>query len=668
MPNRAPPFGLNPVIAAFDRATRLATALFGCSGASIVLIEGDRVWRSQDPEGRWSLKPAGAAEVMRTGKPIWIEDLRLDARFHRVLPDGLPPFAFYAAAPIRLADGGAPGVIMVCDPEPRAFDPDLAARLEDIAANVADECDHARTVLRLERSDQVLQLALQLSQIVVTDVDYERECVDITGAVEIFGRPFEYDEILRDSFGNVDPRDRDRVAQAWKDYVRHGTPYHPEYRYQVDDKREIWLSTLSRGFQDENGRMKRVVSASQDITEQKLAKLALSEAKEQAEVANRAKSAFLATMSHEIRTPLNGVLGMAQAMALDELSPAQRERLEIIQHSGVALLAILNDVLDLSKIEAGKLELEATDFDIAELVEGVRAIFAAQAAANGCALSLSIDPAAAGLYRGDPTRVRQILFNLISNALKFTEAGGVEVGVARADDSLILWVEDTGIGIAQEHISTLFDKFEQADASTTRRFGGTGLGLAICRELAALMGGAIKVESELGRGSTFVVSLPLPRIADARPAAADTDAEPVADLEALAKRRVLAAEDNPVNQRVLAALLEHLGVELTIVDNGRQAIEAWETGDWSAVLMDVQMPVMDGPTATRMIRQREREAGLSRTPIIALTANALSHQVESYRADGMDDFVAKPIEVARLVEALERAFAAEPAAVRRRAG
>jgi PAS domain S-box-containing protein len=508
MSNQAPPFGLKPVVPAFERATRLATVLFGGMGASIVLIDGDRVWRSQDPQGRSPLKPVGAAEVIRTGKSIWIEDLRNDPRFHRALPDRLAAIAFYAAAPIRLADGGVPGVIMVCDARPRSFDPDLAARLEDIAANVADECDHARTVLRLERSEQVLQLALQLTQIVVTDVDYERRCVDMTGALQIFGGPFDYADLLHDSFGNVDPRDRDRVAQAWKDHVRNGAPYHPEYRYQADDGREIWLSTLSRAFEDDNGRIRRVVSASQDITEQKLAELALSNAKDDAEVANRAKSIFLATMSHEIRTPLNGILGMAQVMAVDTLSPAQRERLEIIQRSGEALLAILNDVLDLSKIEAGKLELEATPFDVVELVEGVRSLFASQASTNGCALTVSIDPAAAGTYRGDPTRIRQILFNLVSNALKFTETGGVEIGVTRSDGRLMLWVEDTGIGIASEHMATLFDKFEQADASTTRRFGGTGLGLAICRELSVLMGGAIKVESQLGRGSTFSFTLP----------------------------------------------------------------------------------------------------------------------------------------------------------------
>jgi CheY-like chemotaxis protein len=405
-----------------------------------------------------------------------------------------------------------------------------------------------------------------------------------------------------------------------------------------------------------------VVSATQDITEHKLSELALSRAKDEAEVANRAKSTFLATMSHEIRTPLNGVLGMAQAMALDDLSSDQRERLEIIQRSGEALLDILNDILDLSKIEAGKLELEAAPFDMGELAEGVRAIFAAQAAAKGCELNLALDPACAGTWRGDSTRVRQVLFNLVSNALKFTETGAVRIAVGAADSGgLVLQVADTGIGIAPEHMEGLFRKFEQADASTTRRFGGTGLGLAICHELAHLMGGSIQVASVIGRGSIFTVALPLHRIAEGRAAPQRSETQSLLHEAALPPLRVLAAEDNEVNRRVLAALLQHVGAELKTVENGQLAVEAWRAEDWDVILMDVHMPVMDGPTATALIRRQELETGRARTPIVALTANAMAHQVETYLAAGMDDFVAKPIEIGRLIEALDHACAEPPA-------
>jgi CheY-like chemotaxis protein/two-component sensor histidine kinase len=393
----------------------------------------------------------------------------------------------------------------------------------------------------------------------------------------------------------------------------------------------------------------------------------LVQAKEDAEAANRAKSTFLATMSHEIRTPLNGVLGMAQAMAVEALSDAQRGRLDVIRQSGETLLAILNDVLDLSKIEAGKLELEEGRFDISELVEGALAAFMAVAEHKGVDFDLRVEAKAAGIYRGDSTRVRQILYNLISNALKFTERGEVRVTVGHAEADLTLEVRDSGIGIAPDRIASLFQKFEQAEASTTRRFGGTGLGLAICRELAQLMGGDIEVASVVGEGATFTVRLPLPRMAEepAKPLRAAAVAGPRPDANA-SSLRVLAAEDNTVNQLVLKTLLQQAGLDLALVCDGAAAVAAWESDEWDLILMDVQMPEMDGPTATRTIRAREAETGRARTPIVALTANAMSHQVAEYLGAGMDGFVSKPIEVSRLFAAIEAALAPaddQPAAI-----
>jgi signal transduction histidine kinase/ActR/RegA family two-component response regulator len=381
-----------------------------------------------------------------------------------------------------------------------------------------------------------------------------------------------------------------------------------------------------------------------------------------AEEANRAKSTFLATMSHEIRTPLNGVLGMAQALAVDDLSPAQRDRVSVIRESGEALLAILNDVLDLSKIEAGKLDLEETEFDLDEIARGAHSAFTALANKKGLSFALVIEEDAKGTYRGDPTRLRQILYNLISNALKFTEAGEIRVEASRAGEILSLSVSDTGMGIPPERLSELFVKFVQVDASTTRRFGGTGLGLAICRQLAELMGGDIQAESEQGRGSRFTVTLSIPRVGEARteaPAAAE-ESEPAAALEL----RVLAAEDNSVNQLVLKTLLHQIGVDPTVVGDGVQAIQAWESGDWDVILMDVQMPRMDGLAATRAIREREAATGRARTPIIALTANAMTHQIAEYIAAGMDNHVSKPIDARKLFLALEATLEGdEPAAV-----
>jgi len=370
-----------------------------------------------------------------------------------------------------------------------------------------------------------------------------------------------------------------------------------------------------------------------------------------AEAASAAKSTFLATMSHEIRTPLNGVLGMAQAMAAEGLPDDQRERLGVIQQSGESLLAILNDILDLSKIEAGKLELEQLEFDLADIARGAHSTFTALANSKGVAFALDLG-SARGRYLGDPVRLRQILSNLISNALKFTEQGEIRVTARYAQGALSIAVADTGIGIAPENRDKLFTKFDQLDSSTTRRFGGTGLGLAICHELAQLMGGAIAVESELGAGSCFTLEIPLPRLGDGRAEPA-IEAAPE-DLEGVSLR-VLAAEDNPVNQLVLRTLLHQMGVEVEVVDNGQLAVEAWETGDWDVILMDVQMPVMDGVTATETIRRKEAATGRPRTRIIALSANAMAHQVGEYLAAGMDGHVAKPIETAALYNALAAA-------------
>ncbi|HEY5106451.1 MAG TPA: ATP-binding protein [Caulobacteraceae bacterium] len=379
----------------------------------------------------------------------------------------------------------------------------------------------------------------------------------------------------------------------------------------------------------------------------------LVEARDAADAANVAKSRFLANMSHEIRTPLNGVLAMAEVMARDDLAKTQRERLAVVRQSGEQLLSVLNDVLDLSKIEAGKLELETQDFDIERIAQQVGEGFAAVAEGKALAFTVDVAPEARGMWRGDGDRLRQILSNLVSNALKFTPKGSVTARFELADASgLRLYVTDTGIGIPADKIASLFEKFTQADSSTTRRYGGSGLGLAICRELAQLMHGSISVVSREGEGSTFFAEIPLERSL-ARPPA------PAPDVAAEMERRrirLLAAEDNPVNQKVLQAIVEPMDVELEIVADGRSAVEAWRTGAYDVILMDIQMPIMDGIAATQAIRALEAADVRQRTPILALTANALVHQIEEYLAAGMDGHIAKPIEIAKLYEAVNRAL------------
>jgi signal transduction histidine kinase/ActR/RegA family two-component response regulator len=388
--------------------------------------------------------------------------------------------------------------------------------------------------------------------------------------------------------------------------------------------------------------------------------LAVAREKEaEAAAANAAKTTFLATMSHEIRTPLNGVLGMLQVMQTGELSPAQRERLAIARQSGESLTAILNDVLDLSKIEAGRLEIETIAFDLPALLIGCHHAFSVLAIEKGLRCTLTIAPEARGLYHGDAHRLRQVIGNLLSNAVKFTDTGTVDLSARLNGEDLEIAVADTGVGVAPQDLDRLFGKFSQLDASTTRRHGGTGLGLAISRELCALMGGAIEVVSARGHGSTFTIRLPAARLS---PATAIEPSEPAIgpSLPPASPLRVLAAEDNLVNQLVLKAILGQAGVTPTLVANGAQAVEAWLADDWDVVLMDVHMPVMDGVAATQGIRRLEAAEGRPRTRIIALTANAMGHQVQALLADGFDDHVAKPIDVAMLFAALDRAVAFEP--------
>jgi signal transduction histidine kinase/ActR/RegA family two-component response regulator len=375
-------------------------------------------------------------------------------------------------------------------------------------------------------------------------------------------------------------------------------------------------------------------------------------ARQKAEVASAAKSDFLAVVSHEIRTPMNAVISAANLLRRTRLDSRQREHVSMLIDAGDVLMGLLNDVLDFSKIEAGKMELESADMIVRERLATMARLWEPRARANGVRLTLRIAPEAPEAVRTDPLRFQQILFNLLSNAVKFTDEGEIVVAVGWDGAGLSVAVSDTGCGIPADRLIHVFNSFEQADVGTTRRHGGTGLGLSISRKLAEIMGGTLTVASAEGQGSTFTLALPMAAVEGE----ATRPERQIETTDALRGRSILAADDHEVNRRILTLLLEPHGCRLTLVENGAEALEAAAREPFDAILMDMQMPVMDGLEATRRIREGAVNGG---TPVIALTANAMENHRAAWAAAGVHAFLTKPIDPVMLAATLAEACAAE---------
>ena len=412
-----------------------------------------------------------------------------------------------------------------------------------------------------------------------------------------------------------------------------------------------------------------ILFASAMINKTRHMRSALNDAKIAAELANQTKSEFLANISHEIRTPLNGVVGIAKAMSMLPMPDKQRDMTHLIHSSGETLQRLLNDLLDVSKIEAGKLDLQEIVFDLGSEVEAAAYLIRERADEKGIAFEVVIDEAVGGHYLGDAIRLRQIVSNLCSNAVKFTHAGKVVVNVLPIQElgserNIRIAVSDTGIGFDQQAHSRLFARFEQGDGSITRQFGGTGLGLAICKALAQMMGGSITAASVPGSGSTFTVDLALPRSTESL--TEDVASGPMGDtpqsLGSLMGATILVAEDHPVNRQVVALLLEPLQTEIKFAENGLEAVKAFEGHRFDAILMDVHMPEMDGLTAIRTIRDLEQRSRVARTPIAVLSANAMERDIQAALDAGADYHIAKPVTPETLFKGLARILAKQTVA------
>jgi len=518
----------------------------------------------------------------------------------------------------------------------------------------------------LQRSERRLRRIMDEIPVTISYIDADLRYRYVNRAQELWlGKPLE--EIEGRTVREVVGEDLWRDIEPKLTAALAGNTVPVERRRTDRAGNMVWHSGQHAPDVNEDGVVVGTYTVFFDITRRAQAEIALREreaelrtAVEAAQAANKAKSQFLANMSHEIRTPMNGVLGMAELVLDTELSETQRRHVQTIRSSGETLLRIINDILDYSKIEAGRLDLDPIDVDVHDAVEQAVRLLAPRACDKGLELAWQVAPAVPRCVRTDPVRLHQILLNLLGNAIKFTEHGDVGLCVDRepAPDAgpdggeclLRFSVTDSGIGIAEEAKARLFRVFSQADQSTTRRYGGTGLGLALCKQLAEMMGGAIGVESTPGRGSTFwfTIRVQIVSSSDAAPTGASGDgwhaangAPEGADTLDLAGARVLLAEDNRVNREVALAMLAGTGCEVVAAFDGRQAVEAWAQQPFDLVLMDCQMPELDGYAATAEIRRRESAAGL-RTPIVALTANAMAGDRESCLAAGMDDYLTKP--------------------------
>lgn len=584
------------------------------------------------------------------------QSVRFVTEYRVVRPDGSVRWVLYRGTPLRDASG-------------------QLVRVGGIASDITEQKNAEEAV---QMSAERMRLAAQSSQLGIWE--WEPLSGELTWNDEMFAL-YGLDKAsptpgLDRWHERLHPEDREAASQLLQESLKDNSkPFDLEFRIiRAGDRAVRHIRAIARCFQSWDGKQMRLIGTNRDVTDEREREQSLAAALSQqkaltlaAQAGERAKNEFLAVMSHEIRTPLNSILGFSEILAGNpELSEDSRTHVETIAASGGALLRILNDILDFSRIEAGQWELEKTAYSPAEMIADIHVLFAGQARQNAIAFDVRIDPSVPARTTGDPGRVRQILLNLTGNAFKFTASGAVVIGVrpgASPAAEIEFWVEDTGPGIPPEKLQSIFDAFTQADSSHARRYGGTGIGLAISRKLAGLMGGSLHAENRPGGGARFSLRVPAPQ-ADAGPfpAPAPNLTSPAASLAELGI--ILVAEDDPVNLKLILNLVRKLGHEPLTARNGREAVEIYESHRPSCILMDVQMPEMDGIEATVRIREIENREGALPVFISALTANVLPEDRRRCLEAGMNFHLGKPIQR----DAISAVLGAAAEFGRRRAG
>ncbi|CAN5288070.1 hypothetical protein BH10PSE1_BH10PSE1_25080 [soil metagenome] len=625
----------------------LAADIAGTPTGLVCLIESDRICVAgavgfDSPViDRWDSFCSHA--LLAPDEVLWVPDALADFRFRNSrYVVGEPRVRFYAGVPL-LVNGCMVGTLCVLDAAPRPFDAALVSRLKRVGqACAAELAERHRT--------GALRQALAASADALVDCDAEGLILNWSdGAERLFG--FSEEEAAGADISMIIPpehREGHRVGmRRWRESGAARLGRRIELPAQRKDGSsldiELWMSVSH-----DNG-APRVHANIRDISERRAQARELSEAMARAEDASQAKTAFLANMSHELRTPLNGVTACAGLLASSPLSPEQAKLVGIVSEAADQLGRLIADILDLARIESGELKLIAAPTDLGALVEGVVELSRLKADEKGIGLRLEIDPEARGAVLLDGPRMKQVLGNLLSNALKFTEAGEVALRVTRSGPVYRFEVHDTGIGFGPEVHRVIFDRFQQADPTITRRFGGTGLGLAICRDLIEAMGGVLDCHSTPGGGSVFWIDI------DLSPALIERAAHsisPDASETGLAGVRVLVADDNATNRKVVGLILETAGIEMSFAENGREALEVLKTAPFDLFLMDMRMPEMYGVEATRRLRAGEAGDHSCPIPLIMLTANTLPEHVAQSLSAGADGHLAKPITPAALLHAV----------------